>query len=534
VLDADELKELQDLRAKVAQTEKHALDLETKLENYTLELGAKDAQIELLSRQLILLKNYKYGRSSEKFTGQLGFFDEAESELFQKSSETSVDDPSENTKSTVRRRGTPKRRAIPADLPRRDVVIEIASEDRLCENDGATLKEIGREVSEKLNVIPASIEVVRTVRIKYGCSRCKEGVQIAPVPAHILPKSLADVGLLSLIVVSKFVDALPLYRSEEILSRIGVQIPRCTMAKWVVELGKKLMVLRNLLQDELLCGDYICADETPVLVLDNRDKKKPGGKPKRGYMWIYARGGRDPIVLYDYHSGRDSAAPRQMLDGYGGYLQVDAYAGYDFLFTGDTGARRVGCWAHARRKFFESWTVLKKPRKGLSFSALEKIGRLYKIEEEIRGLDPAERHRIRKKKSSVIVAEIRSWLDSEALETCLPNSDTGKAVAYLHKNWSTFTIFMEDGRLELDNNFIENKIRPFAVGRKNWLFSATTAGADSSAVLYSLIETAKANGLDAYNYVHWLFSNFPKATTIEDFEQLLPHNAKKLLIPDIA
>jgi transposase len=535
VLNATELNELQDLRKKVALQNQFTFELQEKISNYNLELSAKDTQIEWLSRQLVLLKNYKYGRRSEQIPGQLGFFNEAESELEagQKAALPGVDEGRDATDlKKARLRGTPKRRPIPENLPRREVIVELPESERVCGSDGTVLSEIGREVSEKLNVIPATIEVVRTVRIKYGCARCKEGVRTAPLPAHILPKGLADVGLLSLIVVSKFVDALPLYRNEDILARIGVEIPRCTMAGWVVELGKKLMVLRNLLREELQNCDYICADETPVLVLDNRDKKDPTSRPKRGYMWVYGRAGEDPIVLYDYHDGRGSAAVKQMLEGFTGYLQVDAYGAYDVL-CGEGKATRVGCWAHARRKFFESWTVLKKPKRGLAFSALEQIARLYKVEDEIRKLGPSERYRIRQAKSAVILTEIRSWLDA-SLNVCLPNSDTGKALGYLHNNWERLTVFLQDGQLEVDNNFLENKIRPFAVGRKNWLFSASTQGAESSAVLYSLIETAKANGLDVYNYIHWLLTNFPKATTVEEFEQLLPHRAKKLLIPDIA
>jgi len=322
--------ELNILRKQNLEYQKRILAQEKKSEAYLEELKAKDIQIEFLSKQLIVLKKFKYGRSSEKISwAQLGFFNEAEAELAaamasENISTNTIDSP------TVKKRGTPKRRPIPENLPRREVVIELRDEDGLCPNDGSRLKEIGREASEKLNIIPATIEVVRTIRIKYGCSTCESVVKTAPVPEHILPKCLADIGLLALILVSKFVDALPLYRIEKILTRIGAEIPRCTMASWVVELGRKFTILTNLLRDELLESDYICADETPVLVLDNigkahdppeafkaqgseKFKSAPKQPPKKGYMWVYARPGPDPIVLYDYQPGRDKGAPKGIL-----------------------------------------------------------------------------------------------------------------------------------------------------------------------------------------------------------------------------
>lgn len=548
-----EQKEIVQLRAELLgqklffQNEKIALEkiYADKFSMFTKELEEKDLQIDLLAKQLILSKKMLYGRSSEKFTsgsGQLGFFNEAETEL-ETSAQQLTSSPEATNSKAKKKRGTPKRRPIPECFPRRDVVIELDAADRVCSLDGMELSEIGREVSEKLNIIPATVEVVRTIRVKYGCGRCKEGVRVAPLPAHIMPKSLADVGLLATILVSKFVDHLPLYRIEDILDRVELTVPRCTMASWIVELGKKFMVLRNLMKDRILSSEYICADETPVLVLDNRAKKKKKGKPvnigdpplpkpQNGYMWIYARPGADPIVLYDYHSGRSGGAAAEMLEGFTGYLQVDGYVGYDSL-CGEGKATRIGCWAHSRRKFHEAWITLKEPKNGLAYEALCKIARLSAVEDQIREMTVSERHLVRLEKSQGILDEIHDWL-VPALTTCLPESATGKALAYLHNHWSPLIAFLKDGRLEITNNFIENKIRPFAVGRKNWLFSATTAGAESSAVIYSLIETAKANGLDTYDYIHWLLENFPKASTVDDFEKLLPHNAKKLLIPSHA
>jgi transposase len=498
---------------------------------YFDELKQKDFQIEFLSKQIILLKKFKYGRSSEGVDwSQLGFFNEAEALVAQNASETA------SPSAAKTKRGIPKRRPIPECIPRRQVIIELSDQDRQCPSDGTQLHEIGREVSEKLNIIPATVEVVQTIRIKYGCRACDSFVKAAPVPEHILPKSLADVGLLALIVVSKFVDALPLYRIEKILSRIGVDIARCTMASWVIELGNKFVILTNLLRDHLLSSDYICADETRILVLDNRSNSPPlknskstanQDNPKNGQMWVYTRSGPEPIVLFDYQPGRGKQDAAGMLEGFKGYLQVDGLGSYD-SFCGEGKATRLGCWAHVRRKFFDAWIVLKKPQAGLALEALEWIAKLYAIESEVRGQSSEQRFKLRLEKTKPLLAEIRTWLD-EALIKCLPKGETGQALSYMDRQWSTLVVFLENGRLEPDNNFTENKIRPFAVGRKNWLFAATTSGAESASVLYSLIETARANGLDSYDYMHWLMLNFPKANTIDDFENLLPHNAKKLM-----
>ena len=270
------------------------------------------------------------------------------------------------------------------------------------------------------------------------------------------------------------------------------------------------------------------------IVLDNKhgppkkgEEQKTG--PKRGQMWVYTSAGPDPIVIFDYQPGRTKASAGEMLEGYKGYLQVDGYAGYD-SFCGEGKATRLGCWAHVRRKFHDAWLVLKKPRTGLAFEALALIAKVYEVEGRAKGKSTDARYAIRQEFTKPLLDEIRTWLEN-AVNKCLPKSETGEALAYMLGEWSTLTVFLQDGRLEPDNNFTENKIRPFALGRKNWLFSATTEGAESSGVIYSLIETAKANGLDAYDYIHWLLVNFPKAKTVEDFENLLPHNAKKIMRP---
>lgn len=492
------------------------------------QIVERDTQIELLAKQILLAKRFRYGRSSEKISAevfQTSLFNEAEVEA---EIAATLNAPEEQPRAP-RKRGVPKRSPIPEDLPRRDVIVELNTHDRECPTDGSQMAEISREVSEKLNIIPAKIEVVRTIRITYGCLLCKENIRSAALPAHILPKSLADVGLLALIVVSKFVDGVPLYRIEKILSRIGAEIPRSTMAAWVIAMGSKFIVLTNLMKELLLEGDHLFSDETHVQVLNKEGHpvKCKDKDSQRGWMWVTARAGPDPIVLYEYHAGRNIEAAKQVLDGFKGYLQVDGYASYDWIFKDGT-VIRVGCWAHVRRKFHDAWIALKKPRDGLAFEVLQKIQRLFVVEEKNKNESPKTRFAARISESEAILAEIRFWLDG-ALNKSSKKSPTGKALQYLDNQWPSLITFLKDGRLEIHNNFVENKIRPFAIGRKNWLFSASVAGAESSAALYSLAESAKANGIEPYDYIHWLLEQFPLAQSVDDFTKLLPHNAKHLI-----
>jgi len=485
------------------------------------EIVKLNSSIEDLSRQLVFLKKYQFGRSSEKLNSdqQLGFFNEAEAEL-----ERAKDKPTGKDPAKKPRRGSPKRRPIPENLPRREVVIELSEEERRCEKDGSLLEVIGQDVSEKINVIPARVEVVRTIRNKYGCKACHEGVKIAPMPLHILPKALADAGLLALIVVSKFVDALPLYRQERILERINAYIPRSTMASWVIELGQKLMVLRNLMRDHLIASPYLHVDETRVQVLDKLCKTGKPSKDKRGFMWVFARAGPKPIIVFDYAPTRSGEHASAFLDDFSGALHADGFDGCNA--TGAT--LRLGCMAHLRRKFFDAWKALGEPSKGIAFDVLGIIRDIYEQEKIVRGKAPELRQKHRQEFTRPLYEKLFEELSTGKVE-CLPQSATGKAITYALNEWSYMENYLENGLYEIDNNFVENKIRPFAVGRKNWLFSATTKGAEASAVLYSLAQTAIANDIDVYQYFHWLFTEFPKAQSADDFEKLLPHNAKSLI-----
>jgi len=335
---------------------------------------------------------------------------------------------------------------------------------------------------------------------------------------------MASPGLLAHITVSKYQDALPLYRQETILRRIGVDIPRATLANWMIRSGILVQPLINLLRDRLLDYDIIQMDETPVQVLKELGKRAQS----KSYIWVQ-RGGppAQPVVLYDYDPGRGAGVPKRLLEGFQGYLQTDGYDAYNAVVAVN-GLAHVGCMAHARRKFNDAVKAQGTNKKrGKAHRGLALIRKLYRVEKQARKqkLTADERYAWRQQHAQAVLEELRSWLH-EALPQVPPTSVTGKALNYLHNEWSKLIRYLDDGRLEIDNNATENTIRPFVLGRKNWLFSTSVKGVKASANLYSLIETAKANGLEPYAYLRHVFTELPKAETVEAIEALLPGNFK--------
>jgi transposase len=476
-----------------------------------------EAQVLTLQEQLNLALARRYAASSEKCSpDQIRLFNEAEVDV------EAVLDTDEEILVPAHKRNKRGRRPLPAHLPRVDVVHDLAASERRCDHDGQLLAEIGDVISEQLDIIPAKIQIIRHIRKKYACS-CGHCIKTAPLPAQPIPKSLASPGLLAHVTVSKYQDALPLYRQEAILQRIGVDIPRATLANWMIQAGTLVQPLINLLQDRLRAYDIIQMDETTVQVL------KEDGKAAQStsYLWLQ-RGGppEQRVVLYDYDPSRSQAVPKRLLEGFQGYLQTDGYDGYNAVVAKNT-LMHVGCMAHARRKFSEAVSAQgKKKKTGKAHRGLALIQKLYRVEKQARKLKPEARHDHRQRHARPILDELRTWLD-EALPQVPPTSATGKALNYLHNEWDKLIRYLDDGRLEIDNNLAENAIRPFVLGRKNWLFSDSVKGVKASANLYSLIETAKANDLEPYAYLRHLFTELPKATTVEAIEALLPGNLKK-------
>ena len=513
----------------LAQASRIAL-LESQISERDVQLLARDQRIQLLEEMLRLLKAGRFGVSREKLheaPGQGALFNEVEViaeliELAGGNAPLAATPERENNKAS---QDKPGRRTLASHLPRVDIRHELPELDRICAC-GCVRTEIATEPSEQLDYVPAKIQVIRHLRVKYACAACEQGVSIAPVPAQMLPKTNAAPGLLAQIVASKYVDALPLYRQEQIFARHGVNLSRATQAAWIMGLIEPLTPLLNLMNERLQGSGYIRMDETPLQVL--KSDKAPQSDH---WMWVRVSGPpRERIILFDYHPSRSSEAAEQLLTGTTGFLQTDGYTAYDGVAR-KLHLTHVGCMAHARRRFFEAIKALPKDQANTTTAAHEAVRRidaLYAIERDLKELkekDIAQRQAIRRARAMPLLESLHAWALVRQAET-LPSGKLGEAFAYLLTQWPKLVRYLEDPRLALDTNVAENAIRPFALGRKNWLFADTVKGAKASAALYSLIETAKANGLEPFAYLRNLFDELPLAKTLDDIEKLLPFNRK--------
>jgi transposase len=490
-------------------------DLEKQNQNSQLKIASLEERIRLLQNELFGRKSEKH-ISPERDPQQLYLFDEPE---VQPEKAETITVPAHTRKKTGRK-------PLPKDLPRVDVIHDIEESEKVCAC-GCALTRIGEDVSEKLDIIPAKIQVIRHIRPKYACKNCEgvEGdgstVKIASAPVQFISKGIATPGLVAQTLVAKFEDACPFYRQEKIFARLGVDIPRSNMCGWAVKAAEHCQPIMELLHRKILSGPLVNIDETPVQVM-----QEPGREnTTKSYMWVFRGGPPDkPALIYQYHPTRSGLVPGEFLKDYQGDIQTDAYSGYDAL------GRRPGifhskCWAHVRRKFMEVVKAGSGGKKGNAELALEYIRRLYAIEKTARmeGLTPDQIVELRQEKSKPILEEFRIWLTRLSSQTP-PKGLLGKAVEYALKNWPHLIRYLENGHVPMDNNAAENAIRPFVVGRKNWLFSGHPTGARASSCLYSLIETAKACGLKPYDYLRYLFDNIPFAKTEAEYEALLPQN----------
>jgi len=486
-----------------------------------------EAQISHLHEQIRHLRGKLFGRKTERYATegeqeQLRLFDEIEQAQTHKPDKDEISVGAHKRK----KRG---RKPLPEDLPRVEVVHDLPEEEKTCAC-GCKLSKIDEEVSEKLDYIPAKLQVIHHVRYKYACKGC-EGIEsetgtvkIAPPPVQIIPKGIATPGLLAQILVSKFCDALPFYRQEKIFSRLKIDIPRATMANWAIEVSRQCRPLLELLRSEILSGPLVNIDETTVQVL-----KEPGRvNTSQSYMWVFRGGPPDkPALVFQYHPTRSGQVPKDYLGDYQGYAQTDGYKGYNAL-AAQPGIIQVGCLAHVRRKFHEVVQAREKnsgqkAKIGSGDVALSYIKKLYRIEAmaEEKKYSPEQTKQLRQEEAKPVLEEFKSWLEKRFPQTP-PKGLLGKAIAYTLHQWDNLVRYLEDGRLRPDNNLAENAIRPFVVGRRNWLFFGHPRGAEASASIYSLIETAKANQLEPYLYFRFLFDRLPLATSTDDYKALLP------------
>lgn len=488
-------------------------------------------KIFYLEERIRLLQNELFGRKSEK----RGHQDDRQIPIFE--SEAQKPTPDHETVNTIaipgHQRKKPGRKPLPDNLPRVEVVHDLCDQEKIC-GCGDQLSCIGQEVCEKLDYKPAQLRVIRHIRYKYACKSC-EGIEsdgptvkIAPPPVQLIPKSMATEGLIAHIAVSKFADALPLYRQQKMFNRLGVDLSRATMANWLVQAAERCKPLIDLMENQIRSGPLINIDETTLQVLNESGRSNTS----KSYMWVYCGGHPDqPTKLYRYHRTRSGQVALSFLDGYKGYVQSDAFSGYDHL-NGKKGITLLGCMAHVRRKFFDVVKTRKKIRgnsaadkKTLADEALDFIGQLYQIEKRVRQeqLCPQQIYELRQEKSKPILNCFKLWLDEKQSITP-PKGLLGIAINYALANWPRLVVYLEDGILLPDNNVAENAIRPFVLGRKNWLFSGHPNGASASATFFSLIETAKANGHEPYAYLKNVFERLPSVQSDEDYQDLLPQN----------
>lgn len=507
-------------REKLAQNQAILADKEA-------TIAQLQAQYQQMLEQWRLAQQKRFGRSSEAYSGQGDLFNELEECLADSDDEA----PEQQETISYTRKKRAGRQPLPDELPREQELIDIADEDKTCQCCGHELHRMGEEVSEKLEFIPAQIKVIEQIRPKYSCRRCERDgtevkVVIAPPKPALLPKSFATPSLLAQIISSKFQYGMPLYRQGSWFKQLGIELGRQTMSHWMLRCAAAAERLVALFKEQLLAQPAIHADETRLRVL-NDDRAM-------SYMWVYCCGadspqdgdGSPPIVLFDYQQGsRAGQCPVNYLQGYDGYLHVDGYRAYE-----QTAATLVGCWAHARRGFHEAQQDIPKGKTGKPHWALNLIQKLYRIESGLKGKSPEEKYAARQEKAKPLLAQFKQWLGKSALQVP-PKSKLGGAIQYCLNQWDKLQVYLEDGRLSIDNNRAERAVRPFAVGRRNWLFSNTHNGANASAVLFSLVQTAKANDLSPFDYLLHIFNELPKLSEEDSLEHLLPWNVTLTNLP---
>ncbi|MDZ4811927.1 MAG: IS66 family transposase [Pseudomonadota bacterium] len=489
---------------------------ETLIARRDAELIYKTAKIDHLTQVIAKLQHLSFGARSERFDpAQQALFDAAlqadlvaaQTELLSLSAAQASSDASPD-------RAQPKRRPLPAELLRVEERIE--PESCVCGSCGGDLHCIGEEVSEKLDIKPIEFSVRRTVRPKMACRACDTILTTPTLPA-IIERGIAAPGLLAHVLISKYADHIPLNRLIGMLLRSGVELPISTLSEWVDACGVALQLLVDALRAELNRSGVLHADETPVQML------APGnGKTKTAFLFAYRRGemGEKPIIVFDFATNRSGANARRFLEHYGGALVVDDYAGYKRLFQ-TTPMREVACWAHARRNFFE---LHKANQSTIAAEALTRIGGLYDVERESKDLDTQARYAHRQQHAAPKAEALFDWL-TRLRPTVNTGAASAKAIDNLLRRKAAFTAYLDDGSFPIDNNPVENAIRPIAIGRKNWLFAGSEQAGHRAANIMTLIQTAKANGHDPHAYLRDVLTRLPTQKN-NRIGELLPHTWK--------
>ncbi len=515
------------LRAEVASLTDRNRRLEERgpvgvVEDLRARVASLSDQNRRLEHLLNELRRAMFGKKSEKLHPDqlLLAFEELEGAL----AEAEEAAPADTTPAPRAKRPAAERNLghLPAHLPRTYELVEPGSTQCPC-GCGEMVK-IGEDRTERLDIVPAQLRVIVTIRPKYACRKCEEGVTQAPAPAHLVGGGLPTEGLLAHVLVSKFADHLPLYRLSQIFARSGIELHRSTLADWVGKASFHLRPVFECLKTELKTSSTLGLDETTVRVLD------PGrGKTKTGYMWTMARDERGwsgpdpPGVIYEYAPGRSGKHGEKLLDCFRGTVQVDGYAGHNRLARADRpgGALTLAaCWAHARRGLE---TVFDSNRSPIAKEGLKRIAQLYRIEDRIRGEAPATRQFVRWTESAPLVNAFGVWLDEQRSRVS-PRSRLGEKLTYIANQWDGLLVFLYDGRVEMDSNFVENRIRPIKLTAKNALFAGHDEGARSWGRIGSLIETCKMNGVEPYAWLKSTLEKIAAGHPQSKIDELLPWN----------
>lgn len=486
-------------------------------------LARRDHTIEHLRQVIRELQRHRFGRRSEKLDAdQLALaLEDLEQQLGEAEAAQAAAASTSDTAPALLRPRRPRqinRGALPEHLPREEVLVDVT--DKTCPCCRGALHRIGEERSEQLDVVPARLRVLVMVRPKYACRSCEEAIVQAPAPARLIPGGLPTDALVAHVAVAKYADHLPLYRQAQIFARQGIALDRSTMADWMGIAAFMARPLHARMLALLLTSARLFADETTAPVLD------PGrGRTKTGKFWAYARddrpwGGSDPPgVVYVYAPDRKAIRPAAHLAGFAGILQVDGYAGYPAALSGKV--TFAFCWAHVRRNFFELHDPKAAASTPIAGEALRRIAELYLIERDIGGLDAARRRQIRQQRSKPVIDAFKPWLEAN-LAKVSGGSSLATALRYALNRWDGLAAFLDDGRIELDNNTVERAMRPIALGRKNHLFAGSDGGAEHWATLASLIQTCKLNDIDPEAYLAWLFGKLAVKRRMADLDELLP------------
>lgn len=482
-------------------TEAYVKQLEDKITLLVQENKRLHESVEFLTRKL-------FGRSSEKTSaviGQLHLFDEAE-----EVADPTIPEPTLQEIDKYRRKKFKgQRMELLKDLPHDKVICKLDDEDLACPQCNNPLFTVGEEfIRTEIEYIPAKVRVIDYYRESYECRSCKRTdnpyFEKSPMPYPVVMHSMASPSSVAHVMYQKFVNALPLYRQEKDWENLGIKLSRATMANWIIAASRDwLAPIVKLLRTKLLQEKYIHADETTVQVLNEEGRKNTTDS----YMWVYGtyNGSKTPIRIFEYQQTRSGKHPQEFLKGFRGYLHVDAYPGYNKV----PDITRCFCWSHVRRHFIDALPKdVSSPEATLPSIAIGYCNKLFEIETQLESLTPEERKIQRLEQEKPVLDAFWSWVEANA-GLCLPKSKLGAAMNYAINHKEGLMAYLEDGNCSISNNLAENCIRPFTVGRRNWLFSGSPKGADASAAVYSIVETAKANGLNPYEYLRFIFKNLP-------------------------